>query len=305
METRVSVQGNVVEITEMEHRNRKCYARKIDADHWVDPNGEVHEYEHSGVSRVDNAQELRATFRRIRALVNTNCTDPERIRWITLTYAENMTDTKRLYKDFDRFWRKYKRRWGKAEYISVVEPQARGAWHVHLIAIYDQVAPYVPNHELAECWGQGFVQVKSVTDCDNLGAYLSAYLGDVVVGDDEVCTCEKRCSDGTTKRILKGGRLHMYPKGMNIYRHSRGIQQPDEFWCEEDEDWEKACELTEHATLTYHKEYVWKDEDGKEHRVWKYFYNSARATGSQLAARDGTDWHGLVELRAAGRAEVT
>lgn len=293
MYTKVSVQGAIIEVTEMEHRNTCCHARKVDADHWVDDDGEVHEYEKRGDKRTDNAQELRATFKRIRALVNTNCVDPDKIRWITLTYAENMTDTKRLYRDFDSFWRKYKRRWGRAEYIVVVEPQRRGAWHVHLIAIHDGRAPFVPSDELAECWGHGFVKVKAVKDCDNLGAYLSAYLSDVPVDSDAACTEEKECSDGTKKRILKGGRLHMYPKGMNIYRHSRGIRKPDEYWHDTAEDLERTEELTKDAAMTYHKEYVWKDEEtGEERRVVKTWYNTRRVVGSAYSQSDDMRTHG-------------
>lgn len=276
MSQKVSVQGNIIEVTEMDGRNRACHARKLDADHWLDDEGEIHEYEKHGASRVDNGQELRQTFRKIRALVNTNCVEPEKIRWITLTYAENMTDTERLYKDFNAFWKRFKRRWGKPEYISVVEPQGRGAWHIHLIAIYEDKAPYIPNHELADCWGWGFVKVKAVTNCDNLGAYLSAYLADLPVGEDDARAREKECEDGTTKRILKGGRLCMYPKGMNIYRHSRGIKKPEEFWVEEYKDEDRLNELTEGAAMTYTKEYVWKDDEGLEHRVTKTFYNRAR-----------------------------
>lgn len=307
MHTKVSVQGAIVEVTEMEHRNRHCHAWKVDADHWVDNDGELHEYKKRGERRTDNAQELRATFKRIRALVNTNCVRPEGIRWITLTYRENMTDTKRLYRDFDSFWRKYKRRWGRAEYIVVVEPQARGAWHVHLLAIHDGRAPFVPNEELAECWGQGFVKVKAVKDCDNLGAYLSAYLSDAEVGSGEACTTEKKCSDGTTKRILKGGRLHMYPKGMQIYRHSRGIRKPEEYWHETVEDVERTEELTEGAAMTYRKEYVWRDDrTGEERRVVKTWYNRLRVAGPDRRRSDDVHAHGTggPPMRAGTQAEA-
>ena len=34
--------------------------------------------------------------------------------------------------------------------------------------------------------------------------------------------------DGLTKKYIKGGRLHYYPPGMNIYRKSKGIKFPSE-----------------------------------------------------------------------------
>lgn len=272
---KVSVQGNIVEVTWIDCKNSGCHAIKLDGAHWVDPEtGEIHEYEKSSDKRTDNTQELLRTFATIRALVNCNCKDPKKIRWITLTYAENMTDTQRLYDDFRKFWQRFKRRWGKAEYINVVEPQGRGAWHVHLIAIWQDKAPFVPNEELRKCWGHGFVKVNAVTDnCDNLGAYLSAYLANVPDEKGE----EVKQSDGTTKRIKKRGRLGMYPAHMQIYRTSNGIERPDVFWAEGRENTERFAELTEGRKPVYEREIVFKDDEGREHRVVKQQYNLIRS----------------------------
>ena len=278
---KVSVQGHVVEVTWIDCKNGSCHAIKLDGAHWFDPEtGEIHEYEKHSDKRTDNTQELLRTFATIRALVNTNCRDPKRIRWITLTYAENMTDTQRLYDDFRKFWQKFKRRWGKAEYIVVIEPQGRGAWHAHLIAIWPDVAPYIPKQELAACWGHGFVKVNAVRDdVDNLGAYLSAYLADVEVTADGEGT-EKQV-DGQTKRFKKNGRLGMYPAHMNIYRTSRGIARPDVFWAEGRENTERFAELTEGRTPVYEREVVFKDDEGREHRVVKQQYNLIRSDRSK------------------------
>ena len=271
---KVSVQGNVVEVTWIDCKNSTCHAIKLDGAHWLDPKtGEIHEYEKHSEKRTDNTQELLRTFATIRALVNTNCKEPRRIRWITLTYAENMTDTKRLHDDFRKFWQRFKRRWGKAEYIAVIEPQGRGAWHVHLIAIWPDVAPYVPKQELAKCWRHGFVKVNAVTDnCDNLGAYLSAYLANCPDDTGE----EVMQQDGTSKRIKKRGRLGMYPAGMNIYRTSRGIERPDVFWAEGRENTARYAALTEGRAPVYEREVVFTDDEGREHRVVKQQYNLIR-----------------------------
>lgn len=273
----VSVQGNIVQVTVVEGRNQGCHAIKADAGHWVDPEtGEVFEYEKHSERRTDNTQELLKSFATIRALINTNCTNPEQIRWITLTYAENMTDTKRLHNDFRKFWQRFKRRWGDAEYINVVEPQGRGAWHIHLIAIWDGVAPFVPNDELRKCWGQGFVKVNAVrSDVDNLGAYLSAYLADVEVPKGESGTYKD--VNGKSKKFKKYGRLGMYPAHMNIYRTSRGIKRPDEFWAEGKENTLRYAELTEGRKPVWQREVTFRDDEGREHRVWKYQYNLIRS----------------------------
>lgn len=273
---KMSIQGNVVEVTTLDGKNSGCHAIRIDGSHWFDPEtGEIHEYEKQSVRRTDNTQELLKTFATIRALVNTNCKDPKRIRWITLTYAENMTDTKRLYKDFERFWKRFKRRWGKAEYIAVIEPQGRGAWHVHLIAIWPDKAPFVPNAELRECWGHGFVKVNAVReDCDNLGAYLSAYLADIEVAGDEGGV-EKQVN-GTAKRFKKRGRLAMYPAGMNIYRTSRGIERPEVFWVDNAESCDMYERITSGRKPVYEREVTFTDDEGREHTVLKQQYNLLR-----------------------------
>ena len=276
MNIRLSVQGNIVERLTVDGVNRECHALKLDSDHWLDvKTGEINEYEH-GESRADNRAALRRTFRNVRALINANCTDVRRVRWITLTYAENMTDVERLYRDYHSFWKRFKRRWPGCEYIIVVEPQKRGAWHVHMLAIWPCVAPFVPNDELAECWGHGFVKVTAMDNIDNIGAYLSAYLGDVVLPDDLEGGVTKECRDGTPKRVVKGGRLMLYPSGMQICRHSRGIRKPENIWVESAEDLARSDELIGGASPVFTKEYVWTDSKGKAH-VTKYEqFNLAR-----------------------------
>lgn len=155
-----------------------------------------------------------------------------------MTYSENMTDTKRLHKDFANFWKRYKRKYGDVDYLSVIEPQGRGAWHCHvLIRHNDKDNVYIPSSTLSDLWGQGFIKVKSLKGVDNIGAYLSAYLGDIELTDETTIDTfgheiKEIQIDGKSKKYIKGGRLHLYPSGMNLYRHSKGISFPEieEMW---------------------------------------------------------------------------
>jgi hypothetical protein len=197
--------------------------------------GEVKEYNLTE-NRGQNIAGLKGTFRKIRDLINTNFTGTQNELHITLTYAENMTDTKRLLTDFDAFWKRYKRKYGQAEYMSVIEPQGRGAWHCHLL-IRNLDPIYIPADQLAEMWGHGFIKIKSLKDVDNIGAYLSAYLGDIELTPENFREAKDHgLSDmqlkeveveGKKKAFIKGGRLHLYPSGMNLYRHSKGIVFPE------------------------------------------------------------------------------
>lgn len=54
---------------------------------------------------------------------------------LTLTYRENVTDRERVAKDFKEFVRRVNKLKSKGlrklDYVAVLEPQERGAWHIH------------------------------------------------------------------------------------------------------------------------------------------------------------------------------
>lgn len=274
MKTRISVQGNIIEVTRyLKGVNNEPHIKKISADEYVRLNdGEVCEFQHIE-NRADLKIALCRTFRKIRAYINTNFTGEDSELFITLTYAENMRDTVRLLKDFERFWKRFKWKWGKAEYFVVVEPQKRGAWHLHVLVKFDEKAPWIPNDELAAVWGQGFVNVRKLKNVDNIGAYLSAYLADVEIpldsADDGVV---KEFPDGTKKKFIKGGRLHLYPPGMNIYRCSRGIKKPDEYWATE----EMREALVSGLNPTYANRIEFTTDEGFNQIIEKEYYNKKR-----------------------------
>lgn len=227
--------GNITETIEMTHKP-ELHCIKINADQYmcVD-DGTIGEYQHS-TNRAEQQESIRKTIARLRRLINANCLECSKLHWVTLTYAENMTDPEQLHKDYVKFWHKFQR-WCQnpkrggvpvPEYIAVAEPQARGAWHMHVIFIWSIAAPFIDNNTvLAPMWGHGFTKIKGVADCDNIGAYFSAYLADIPVeeGGDKVAGAVKEVGG---KKYIKGGRLHMYPAGMQLYRHSKGVVYPDE-----------------------------------------------------------------------------
>lgn len=273
---KVSKQGNILEITRMLRKNGEAHIQKLSADEYLNlESGEVCEFEHTE-NRSESKQQLCKTFRHIRAIINTNFQGKENERFITLTYAENMRDKERLYLDFKKFWMRFKYKWGKAEYFVVVEPQMRGAWHMHVLVKFDgERAPYIPNAELRECWGHGFVNVRSLKNVDNIGAYLSAYLADVEVPMSNADGQIKEFPDGTKKKYVKGARLCLYPPGMNIYRFSRGLKKPQEFWSTEQE----VENLTRDLNQTYANRIEFTSESGFQQTIIKEYYNTKRKKG--------------------------
>lgn len=259
---KVTKTNHIVEIQHMEKMNGKNHIKKLDKDSYVDlSTGEIKEFQH-----IENRQEsynsLRQTFKKLRYLINNNFLGLPNELHMTLTYKANMTDTGRLYDDFRKFMQRLKRKYKKdtsIDYISVVEPQERGAWHCHLLIRFNDLDKvFVKNKELRELWGQGFVTIKSLKDIDNIGAYLSAYLTDVELTDETVVTAikedrsvETKIVDGVEKRFIKGGRLHMYPSGMNIFRKSKGMIYPER----ETMSFEKAKKIVGSAKPHYVKTY--------------------------------------------------
>lgn len=231
---KVSEQGNVTQLTYMSYKSNGNNLKKLDKNHYVDlSTGEIKEYQLND-NRQQNQNGLYKTFKRLRSIINTNVTNPLNCKFITLTYAENMSDKDRLYSDFEKFNKRFlyyckKNGISKPEYISVVEPQSRGAWHAHVIYIWPEKAPYIHFDVIADLWGHGFIDVRCVDNVDNVGAYLTAYLADLPL-DEAPPGTSGTIKEVDGKKYIKGGRLHMYPSGMNLYRTSRGIKRANEYY---------------------------------------------------------------------------
>lgn len=235
---KVTKMNHIIEVQHMEKINRKNHIQKLDKDTYVDlATGEIKEFEHAE-NRQQSYNSLRQTFKKLRYLINNNFSGNGNELHVTLTYKKNMKDSKQLYSDFDKFMKRLKYRFKKEssiDYLTVVEPQGRGAWHCHVLLRFNDLDKvFIKNADMRELWGLGFVTIKSMSDIDNIGAYLSAYLADVELTDEAIPTLiqEKReiqvkMVDGEEKKFVKGGRLHMYPPGMNLYRKSKGIVPPD------------------------------------------------------------------------------
>jgi len=234
----VTKMNHIVEVQHMQKMNRKAHIKKLDKDRYIDlGSGEIKEFDHIE-NRSQSFNSLRQTFKKLRYLINNNFTGAGNELHVILTYAENMTDIKRLYKDFEKFMKRLRYKYkdiSSIDYISVVEPQERGAWHCHLLLRFNEIDKvYIENSEMAELWGHGFVTIRSLKDVDNIGAYLSAYLTDVELIEDNIISfvgtdyeIVLKKVNGQEKKIVKGGRLHMYPSGMNLFRKSKGIVYPE------------------------------------------------------------------------------
>ncbi|SNS03062.1 hypothetical protein SAMN05446037_100315 [Anaerovirgula multivorans] len=91
-------------------------------------------------------------------------------KFLTLTFAENITDLKTANAEFTKFnkrlsYQLYKVNRNVLKYICIPEFQKRGAVHYHVLYFN---MPYVDFKELSKIWGQGYVFVEGITEKQNI-----------------------------------------------------------------------------------------------------------------------------------------
>lgn len=286
---RLKKAGNITEIMCAERTNTQCPILRLDKENYIDKRtGEVKSFNHIE-SRAEDKNSVRESLTKLRDIINANVTNPDYCRWVTLTYAENMTDDKRLYSDFKKFVMRMRSRSYTFEYIVAMEPQGRGAWHAHLLMIFDKKAPFILNKQLEEIWGHGFVKIKALSNIDNIGVYLTAYLGDMELDEaiknglsvdkSSVKEVEEIDESGKkiTKSIVKGARLSLYPPKFHIFRKSRGIKLPDISYT----SYSEAKKLVGDATPTFEQSVIITDpQTGFNNQIYTGYFNTNR-TNSQ------------------------
>jgi len=113
---------------------------------------------------------INRTKTEIRRLVNSN---PQLNKFMTLTFAENITDLKTANYIFNKFILRMSYQHPDFQYLAVPEFQKRGAVHYHLLCNL----PFVTIGRLQAIWGQGFIKINKIDSVNNVGAYMSKYLG--------------------------------------------------------------------------------------------------------------------------------
>lgn len=248
---KVTTMKHIVEIQYLEKVNKTAHIRKLDADRYVDlQTGDIREFERTE-HRGQGENSLRKTFNKLRELINANFDGSPNELFVTLTYRGELqtNDTERVYSDFKNFMDRLRYKYKKTttiDYINVLEPHATGNFHMHVLMRFNDLETiYIPNKvnratgesinaPMRDIWGNGNVTISSLKNCDNIGAYLSAYLSDIEIPDDltakrlegHMAFVEKEVN-GQKKKFLKGARLVFYPTGVNIYRKSKGIAEAE------------------------------------------------------------------------------
>lgn len=223
----VTIMNDIYEVQYLQKSNRQNNILKIDSDRYViKSTGEIKYYEHTE-TRNQSENSLKQTMKKIRYLINANFSGRKNELWATLTFrdAQIAKQPKYIYKEFNKFIKrlnyKYKE---KLDYIAILEPHGVSSkdisewhgFHLHLLLKGNSTNLYIPYQEFEQIWGLGFCRIERLKNIDNIGAYLSAYLTNSEFSD----------TDSREKKYIKGSRLWLYPRGIRIYRKSKGIKYP-------------------------------------------------------------------------------
>lgn len=223
----VTVMNGIYEVQYLQRMNSKASIKKLSADEYmVLDTGEIRNFEKIE-NRSDSENSIRQTLKKLRYLINANFSGGDNELFVTFTYRDVVRDTKQVYKDWRNFLKRFKRKWDDVEYLAVLEPQGENhgyCWHIHALMKFPKhyKVEIDNNSEMYPLWGKGFTKTERLKEVDNIGAYLTAYLSNIEVEQEESNKDDKEKS----KRYKKGERLKYYPKGMNIYRKSKGIEMP-------------------------------------------------------------------------------
>lgn len=213
--------NHVVDVISIQKRSRSIsHYKRISKTHYCDVRtGEVFEYQ----KREKRTQSLKDTFIQLRRLINNNFTGKHSELMLVLTYSSYMDNAEQLYQDFRKFWLRFKYHFPPSEYICIIEPQASGSYHLHvLVKTKDGSRLFVPKVQLDQLWGHGGTYVRRITDVDNLGAYFCSYFTNL----DYFEGTKFQEKYPSAKMLVKNARLRYYPPNLKIYRCSKGIQRP-------------------------------------------------------------------------------
>lgn len=270
---RIKTTGDVIELFESDSgRPLDSPICRLSSDEYLDKRtGEILPVSRNA-NRTDDMWSLRRSLAQGRDVINANISrkNIKNVTFLTLTYRDNMQNLKKLYRDFDNFNRNYLKVKGKHEYILAVEPQERGAWHIHVLVIWQKM-PFLPADEVGRAWGKGFIDIDKIDHVDNVGAYLTAYLTDIF---------------GEHGRE-KYARLALYPRGMHPIRWSRGCVKPTVEYVDFEEFEQKKTELSGQETYSASSSFSF-EKSGKIRKInYQYhYYNTARVVCQEVVASD-------------------
>ncbi|MBB6451575.1 hypothetical protein HNR44_003590 [Geomicrobium halophilum] len=191
---------------------------------------------------------LSRTVQTLRRTINANIHEwgKEKPKFMTLTFKENIRDHDIANKEFQQFVRRLSRRLFKKQsglkYTCVVERQARGAIHFHVL-FYN--LPYIPQNQLVKVWENGKEQrglrINAIDNVDNVGAYVVKYI------EKDIHAMMKDSETKTGKNAKE--------KGKKLYFQATGLYKPQEKAVSKEELEAIESELIDNGANVYEAEH--------------------------------------------------
>lgn len=146
-------------------------------------------------------------------------------KFLTLTFAENITDLKIANAEFTKFNKRlsynlYKVNRNVLKYICIPEFQKRGAVHFHVLYFN---LPYVKNEKMQDIWGHGYTFIEGISEKQNIedfAKYVCKYMS-------------KENSKGEDNY-----QIYLEKEMLNSKRYftSRGLIKPEEYKLDVDKE---------------------------------------------------------------------
>ncbi|MBA4689098.1 MAG: hypothetical protein H2184_18385 [Candidatus Galacturonibacter soehngenii] len=281
-EVKLKIAGNTREVQFSAGVNKRCPIQNISKDKYLDKEtGEIKERKKSE-NRYQTPKSVRKSINNLMDLIRCNATDPSCCKWMTLTYANVMTDHEKVYENGKMFLRRLQRYLNNQtelsvgqktfKRITVAEPQGEkhyNSWHLHILLIFNDKAPFISNEAITELWARGITDTHKVYDADGLALYFKVYLSDVeYVEGDETNDVVDKDVNGVSKQFIKGGRLKYYPTGMPLFSASRGMKRP---FVEKISN-KEAMERVKDYKMVYQVTYAIGDKEKQGNIIDKRYY---------------------------------
>lgn len=117
----------------------------------------------------------------VRRLINANIGrygDEFTAKFLTLTFADQVTDCKTANYEFTKFIKRmnyglFDSKIANLRYVGVVEFTKKKRIHYHVVLFN---IPYVKAEKIADIWGNGFIKINKIKHVDNVGAYVCKYM---------------------------------------------------------------------------------------------------------------------------------
>lgn len=187
---RVIKTGNIVELYKYQTIKQLQYEKKLETE--TNENEKENNLDRVEKTELAKKQSAYRSRQKVRRLILNNFSEGD--TFITLTFAENMTDIKKANYELKKFIQKMQRKVSDFKHVTVIEFQKRGAVHYHMICNYQLEFDTTDiekrkAHERflfgevidgeymgGKLWKNGIGSIHDIKHVDNVGAYVIKYM---------------------------------------------------------------------------------------------------------------------------------